>query len=250
MTATDRHACVLRLPEVEVGESAEATCAECGDLQAAIRRVADGYGGVPTYQVKWRVRDRGGLWMTAADRPPVTDNARAEAVRIIDSSVPDDVPGYRIRYAEKAADALIERGLLAAGRAETTTEDEACGDYPAPCNCDDPETHDGALRTETTTATTEDALADLAHLILDTLHFEPSTRDAEMDDVMDVLRRHLLATARTRPTREQIDAAVGAVLWNASNYPNPSAVLGLDISALRSKVTAAVLALLEGGDDR
>lgn len=25
-------------------------------------------------------------------------------------------------------------------------EREACGDYPAPCNCDDPETHDGALR--------------------------------------------------------------------------------------------------------
>ena len=59
--------------------------------------------------------------MTAADRPTVTDDARAEAVRIIDSSVPDDVPGYRIRYAEKAADALIERGLLAAGCAETTT---------------------------------------------------------------------------------------------------------------------------------
>lgn len=26
------------------------------------------------------------------------------------------------------------------------TDREACGDYPAPCNCDDPETHDGALR--------------------------------------------------------------------------------------------------------
>lgn len=28
--------------------------------------------------------------------------------------------------------------------------DKACGDYPAPCNCDDPETHDGAVSAETT----------------------------------------------------------------------------------------------------
>lgn len=33
------------------------------------------------------------------------------------------------------------------GRKYTPPADrEACGDYPAPCNCDDPETHDGALR--------------------------------------------------------------------------------------------------------
>ena len=25
------------------------------------------------------------------------------------------------------------------------SDNEKCGDYPAPCNCDDPTTHDGAL---------------------------------------------------------------------------------------------------------
>jgi hypothetical protein len=37
----------------------------------------------------------------------------------------------------------------------------------------------------------EETLADLAWLILDTLHFAPDNRDAELDDVMGVLRRTL-----------------------------------------------------------
>ena len=48
------------------------------------------------------------------------------------------------------------------------------------------------------------------------------------------------------PTREQIDTAVGGVLFNASNYPRQAAphILGQDIGPLRAKVTDAVLALL------
>jgi hypothetical protein len=47
------------------------------------------------------------------------------------------------------------------------------------------------------------------------------------------------------PTREQIDTAVGAVLFNASNYPRSAMphMLGQDIGPLRAKVTDAVLAL-------
>lgn len=91
--------------------------------------------------------------MTAADRSSVTDNARDEAVWIIESSVPDDVPGYRIRYAEKAADALIERGLLAAGRAETTTSTRCpgCGHTA----CPHPRLECGGEWAETTTEATE-----------------------------------------------------------------------------------------------
>ncbi|PZE23872.1 hypothetical protein [Curtobacterium sp. MCBD17_028] len=55
------------------------------------------------------------------------------------------------------------------------------------------------------------------------------------------------------PTREQIDTAVGAVLFNASNYPRPAVphIAGQDIAPLRTKVTDAVLALLSQpkGDD-
>lgn len=34
------------------------------------------------------------------------------AVAIVAGSVPDDVPGYRIRYAEKAVQDLVDAGLL------------------------------------------------------------------------------------------------------------------------------------------
>lgn len=49
------------------------------------------------------------------------------------------------------------------------------------------------------------------------------------------------------PTREQIESAVGAVLFNASNYPRPAVphILGQDIAPLRSKVTDAALALFQ-----
>jgi hypothetical protein len=52
------------------------------------------------------------------------------------------------------------------------------------------------------------------------------------------------------PTREQIDSAVGAVLFNVSNYPDPaqSRLWGRDIGPLRENVTAAVLALLSQPD--
>jgi len=50
--------------------------------------------------------------------------------------------------------------------------------------------------------------------------------------------------ARTVPTREQIEIAVGGVLFNASNHPDPVAILGKSIAPLRDKITDAILALL------
>src|SRR5690625_4104626 len=67
------------------------------------------------------------------------------------------------------------------------------------------------------------------------------------EDALRVELRRLraaLATSRTRPTREQIDSVVGAVLFNAMNHPDPAAVLGKDIGPMRTKITDAVLALL------
>lgn len=47
------------------------------------------------------------------------------------------------------------------------------------------------------------------------------------------------------PTREQIDAAVGYVLFNVNNYPEAARtrIMGRDVSPLREKVADAVLAL-------
>lgn len=52
-------------------------------------------------------------------------------------------------------------------------------------------------------------------------------------------------------TRALIDRAVGAVLFNASNYPErvQSRILGQDTSPLREKVTDAVLAVLPEHSD-
>src|SRR5690606_32602427 len=88
----------------------------------------------------------------------VTDDARAEWVTALEREcIQADAAMLKwVRVPVKAV-----RAALAAGRAETTTE-HPCGDYPAPCNCDDPETHDGAISAETTTATTEDAALDAA----------------------------------------------------------------------------------------
>lgn len=54
------------------------------------------------------------------------------------------------------------------------------------------------------------------------------------------------------PTRQQINAAVGAVLFNASNYPLPvmTHIIGQDMGPLRNKVTDAVFALFQNGADR
>lgn len=44
--------------------------------------------------------------------------------------------------------------------------------------------------------------------------------------------------------RDAVDRAVGAVLFNAMNHPDPVAVLGKDIGPLREKVVDAVMDLL------
>lgn len=47
------------------------------------------------------------------------------------------------------------------------------------------------------------------------------------------------------PTREEVELAVGRVLFDASNHPDPVAVLGRDFSPLRTKVVDAVMEILE-----
>jgi len=50
--------------------------------------------------------------------------------------------------------------------------------------------------------------------------------------------------ATESPTREILDRALGEVLFNASNHPNPSAVLGRDFTTLREKCVDAVMKVL------
>ena len=54
----------------------------------------------------------------------------------------------------------------------------------------------------------------------------------------------LAQPTRTVPTRDQIEIAVSGVLFNASNHPDPGAILGKSIAPLRDKITDAVLALM------
>ncbi|PYY59974.1 hypothetical protein DEJ17_06290 [Curtobacterium sp. MCSS17_011] len=77
------------------------------------------------------------------------------------------------------------------------------------------------------------------------------------DEPMDVFqaeaqRARAVQSSLHPPTREQINSAVGSVLFNASNYPRPAVphILGADIGPLRNKVTDAVLALIQNGADR
>ena len=166
--------------------------------------------------------------------------------------------------------------------------DEMCGDYPAPCNCDDPETHDGAVttadrpsvtaaaraeadrryiesplapenealadafiegaewaagRAETTTATDEDMFEQAWEVIVRVRDAHPRTvDDAPTEDIVDALiDARLLATARTRPTREQVTAAIG----DAAN----SMQVGFGVVSITAAVDA-VLALLNEEADR
>ncbi|MGW9268350.1 hypothetical protein [Microbacterium sp. NPDC055599] len=64
-----------------------------------------------------------------------------------------DHPEIRFEYRTTAdRDGLIERILAAVFRRSEVPEpsaergaDALCGDWPAPCNCDEPETHDGSI---------------------------------------------------------------------------------------------------------
>src|SRR5690606_19944127 len=113
---------------------------------------------------------------------------------------------------------------------DATTVEHPCGDYPAPCNCDDPETHDGAVSIETTT---EDVLDSLPYFTFEDDDVAP---DEEFVRKADVAR--LLSTARTRPGREQIIEAIG----HDSEWCRPERGPGRCCDA--PKIADAVLALL------
>lgn len=55
-----------------------------------------------------------------------------------------------------------------------------------------------------------------------------------------------LAHADQHPTREQVDSVVGGIVWEATNHPVPSAVLGADVRPMRDIITDAVMELLDG----
>ena len=193
-------------------------------------------------------------------RPSVTDQALAEAW----------AEGHRTgwehcqdgNYGNDYWDDPTPNPYAAAARAEMTAEQPCrhCGSCDGPPSCPDCDHAD--RRAETTTATTEDAVGELLKRMSNAVTRLEALR-AQNWDASEGQRLHgkiegvklaasyveeardLLATARTRPTREQIDRAVGEVLSNASNHPDPVAVLGRSIALLRNKVTDAVLELLQ-----
>lgn len=64
--------------------------------------------------------------MTAADRPSVTDDARAEAAaQVIWHTETQDLGGYTLRDAQQVAQALADAGLLATARTRPTRDDVA-----------------------------------------------------------------------------------------------------------------------------
>lgn len=68
---------------------------------------------------------------------------------------------------------------------------------------------------------------------------------------LDARDWRVVRAAEPRPdVAERVRAAVGGVLWNASNYPErvQARMLGQDTAPLRDKVTDAVLAALPGPD--
>lgn len=53
----------------------------------------------------------------------------------------------------------------------------------------------------------------------------------------------------TRPSTEEIRLALARVITNSINHPNPSDVLGRDLSLLIEKTTEAVEELLESKEN-
>ena len=91
--------------------------------------------------------------MTAADRPPVTDNARAEAERRWgDRRTSDRLPSDWLD--EGMASGFVLGAQWAAGRAETTT---ACTCDAAPAEIGGASHRPGCGEAEMTTANAEDA---------------------------------------------------------------------------------------------
>ncbi|MBT2502994.1 hypothetical protein [Curtobacterium sp. ISL-83] len=64
--------------------------------------------------------------------------------------------------------------------------------------------------------------------------------------ILDAVRDTQPEPSGQPATREQVNAAVGEVLFNASNYPRAAVphIIGQDIGPLRAKVTDAVVAAL------
>ncbi|OAN35072.1 hypothetical protein A4X17_11360 [Plantibacter sp. H53] len=58
----------------------------------------------------------------------------------------------------------------------------------------------------------------------------------------ELTRRDTVQALHEEGDRVVLSSAIGAVVWNASNHPKPSAVLGQDIGPLRSKLVDAVIA--------
>ena len=168
----------------------------------------------------------------AADRPSVTDNARAEQSEMLVDA------------------AAIPTALLAAGRAETTTEEwpRCKASRDGGCDrCHDEHGRHIPCRAETTTATNEDA-ARVLDDVIQHLRKIWSTGHDEAREVIDTAEEllaqalpRLLATARTRPTREELSTLILSFL-KPPKHSGGSWTLNPDDAA------DAVLALLRGGD--
>jgi|SRR5690625_768744 len=191
--------------------------------------------------------------MTAADLS-VTDNARAgQCPDHKPVQHRDGKPPWCNRCGLTAAGTTPPEPAWAAARAETTTAHECdsgdfdrtiCGCGAMHSYCTGCGTRQDDCRAETTTATTEDA----ARVIDDACYGGASSPQEIAQALADA---GLLATARTRPTREQIAAVIHHDGWEVPQGYEDSLDPENCATCRDALNTAdAVLALLEGGGNR
>lgn len=115
--------------------------------------------------------------------------------------------------------------------AEAIDSDALCGDWPAPCNCDNPETHDGSVpraivESERRTVQSEPSLIECPH-------WSPGR----------ITMRRGCTACEAEPQGEPTDAYVRAV-WDALG---PSVTVAFEYDELRAALRAAAE---QGGENR
>lgn len=90
--------------------------------------------------------------LEAAQRPTISPEVRGDVValirRVLHPNATRNLP-LANEYANHIVDALLARFALPDLDPEKVVDANPCGDWPAPCNCDDPDTHDLTKNGET-----------------------------------------------------------------------------------------------------
>lgn len=86
-----------------------------------------------------------GIKIGQAQRPTIGPEVQGDAVapirRALHPNATRNLP-LANEYANHIMDALLARFALPELDPEKVADANLCGDWPAPCNCDDPDTHD------------------------------------------------------------------------------------------------------------